>query len=145
MMRRGFAPFVVFFLAAIVFGNPQERKKLEAIVHPYIKRRLAEEIAAAQADERVKFIVVDAAVMVEAGWSKHCDCIVYVDAPRAVRLKRLAEQRKWTAAEVVARENAQMSIREKKSRADAVLDNSGSAEALHKQVERLLRCWEIKK
>jgi len=130
-------------LGAIVFGNPQERKKLEAIVHPYIKRRLAEEIAAAQADERVKFIVVDAAVMVEAGWSKHCDRIVFVDAPRAVRLKRLAAQRKWTADEVAARENAQMSESEKKSHAHAVLDNSGSAEQLQEEVQTLLKRWGI--
>ena len=130
-------------LGAIVFGNPEERKQLEAMVHPTIKHRLAEEIASAQADEGVKFIVVDAAVMVEACWSKHCDRIVYVDAPREVRLKRLAEQRKWTADEVAAREKAQMSLHEKKSLADAVLDNSGSAEQLQEEVQSLLKRWGI--
>src|SRR5438445_3033779 len=126
-------------LGAIVFGNPEERRKLEAIVHPYIKRRLAEEIDAAQADRRVKLIVVDAAVMLEVGWSKHCDRILYVEAPRNLRLKRLAQQRGWTAKELAAREEAQMPLSEKKAFADAVLNNSGSVEQLQEEIGKLLK------
>ena len=128
-------------LGAIVFGNPEERRKLEAIVHPYIKRRLAEEIDAAQADRRVKLIVVDAAVMLEVGWSKHCDRILYVEAPRNLRLKRLAQQRGWTAKELAAREEAQMPLSEKKAFADAVLNNSGSVEQLQEEIGKLLKRW----
>jgi dephospho-CoA kinase len=55
----------------------------------------------------------------------------------------LAAQRKWTADEVAARENAQMSENEKKSHAHAVLDNSGSAEQLQAEIEALLKRWGI--
>jgi len=126
-------------VGAIVFANPEELKALEAVVHPVIKQRLGEEIAAAQADPAVKFIVVDAAIMLEAGWDGACDKLVFVDAPQEVRLHRLAEQRGWDAAEVERRERVQMSLAEKRKRADATLKNDGSPEKLARGVEVLLR------
>jgi dephospho-CoA kinase len=130
-------------LGALVFADPAKRRALEELVFPWIERRLEEEIAAAQADPKVKLIVFDAAVLLEAGWNKRCDGVVYVHAPRAVRLARLAGQRGWSAKEVEARENAQMSLTEKVTRADAVVDNSGSPEELEAQVQNLLRSWGI--
>src|SRR5205807_8561656 len=132
-------------LGTIIFADAAERKELEALVHPYIKGRLAEEIAAARANKDVNLILVDAAVMVEAGWSEHCDRILFVDAPWELRLRRLAGQRGWTPKEVEACENAQMPLDEKKARADAVLENSGTVEGLQEQVEQLLRRWGIRK
>ena len=84
------------------------------------------------------FIVVDAAIMLEAGWNRHCDCVVYVHAPRSLRLHRLAGQRGWSEKEVQARESAQLPLTEKVTRADFVVDNSGSSEQLDEQVRRLL-------
>ena len=130
-------------LGAIVFADPEERRKLEAIVHPYIKRRLAEEVAAAQNDSNVAVIVVDAAIMLEAGWSGACDRIVFVHAPREVRLQRLAQQRNWTEKDVKAREEAQMPLGEKRARSDAVIDNSGAAERVQEQVEQFLLEWRV--
>jgi dephospho-CoA kinase len=89
--------------------------------------------------------VLDAAIMLEAGWNRWCDRIVYVHAPRAVRLQRLAKQRRWTEKEVAARETAQMSLSEKISRADIVLDNSGTPEETAAQVNELLRRWGLTK
>ena len=129
-------------LAAIVFADAEERRKLEAIVHPYIKRRLAEEVAAARSDPKVAVIVVDAAIMLEAGWSGACDRVVFVDAPREVRLQRLAQQRGWTEKDVKAREEAQLPLGEKRARSDAVIDNSGAAEHVQEQVEQLLLEWK---
>jgi dephospho-CoA kinase len=130
-------------MGAVVFADSEERRKLETIVHPYIKRRLAEEVAAAQSDAKVAVIVVDAAIMLEAGWSGACDRIVFVDAPRAVRLQRLAQQRGWTGKELEAREDAQMPLGEKRARSDAVIDNSGAAERVQEQVEQLLLEWRV--
>ena len=64
-------------------------------------------------------------VMLEAGWNKFCDRIVYIHAPQATRLARLAQQRGWTAKEVQARTQAQLPLTDKVSRADAAIDNSG--------------------
>jgi dephospho-CoA kinase len=126
-------------LGAIVFADPAERQALEAVVFPWIERRLREERAAAEADPSVSLIVLDAAIMLEAGWNKICDWLVYVHAPREVRLRRLAEGRGWKGKEVEARETAQMSLTDKVSRADYALDNSGSPEQTARQVDELLK------
>ena len=130
-------------LAARVFGDPAERRALEAIAWPWIGRRLREQVEAARADPAVKLILLDAAVLLEAGWDEVCDRLVFVDAPRDVRLRRLAEQRGWSAKEVAAREEAQLPLTEKARRADDVLDNSGPPEALARQVDDLLQKWGV--
>jgi dephospho-CoA kinase len=131
-------------LAAVVFADPAERQALEAFVFPWIERWLEEELARADKDSEVSLIVLDAAVMLEAGWNKFCDKLVYIDAPREVRLSRLARQRGWTAKEVEARERAQLPLTEKANQADYTLDNSGPPENLTGQVHDLLRHWGIK-
>jgi dephospho-CoA kinase len=125
-------------LGAVVFADAEERIALEAIVQPWIGEQLRVEIAKAQADPAVLFVVLDAAVMLEAGWEGACDLLVYIHAPRNVRLARVAAQRGWSAAEAAAREQAQLSLTEKAARADAALDNSGSLANLGPQLDRLL-------
>jgi dephospho-CoA kinase len=130
-------------LAAIVFSQEQERKALEEIVFPWIKNRLHQQIAQAKADPYVPFIVLDAAVMLEAGWSHECDRFVYIDAPRDLRLARLGDKRGWSTREVEEREKAQWSLADKRCRADEVLNNSGTLGHLGGQVDQLLAKWGI--
>src|SRR5262249_40180134 len=126
-------------VARIVFADPAERQALEAIVHPWIGRRVREEVAAAQADPGAALVVLDAAGILEAGWNNVCDWLLYVHAPRAVRLRRLAEQRGWSPKEVEARESAQLSLTDKVTRADCAVDNSGPPDHTTRQVDDLLR------
>jgi dephospho-CoA kinase len=128
-------------IGKIVFANPTERNALEELVFPYIGEGCRRQIAHAQNDPTAKFVVLDAAVMLEAGWNKEVDRIVYVDAPRDVRLARLAARSGWTEAELTAREAAQWPEDVKKSRADAVIVNAAGPEELQKQVDQLLREW----
>jgi dephospho-CoA kinase len=130
-------------LAAIVFADPEERKALEAITHPWIRQRIHAEVEEARNDPHVPLIVLDAAVMVEAGWDEVCDRLVFIKAPRAVRLERVARQRGWSETEVEAREQAQLPLTEKAIRADHVLDNSASLEHLNRQVNDLLHLWGL--
>jgi dephospho-CoA kinase len=130
-------------LGAIVFADPAERRALEALVFPVIEAGIAAGIAAAQTNPKAAFIVLDAAVMLEAGWNKFCDRIVYIDAPREVRLARLANLRGWSAKEVQDREAAQLPLSDKASRADTVLDNSGTPADLAPRAARLLREWSF--
>jgi dephospho-CoA kinase len=125
-------------LGAVVFADPVARRELEAIVRPWIGQRLRAEIATAQADPAVSFVVLDAAVMLEAGWQGACDLLVYVHAPRAARIARVAEQRGWSAVEMTARERAQLSLTEKAARADVAVDNSGPPADLEPQLDRLV-------
>jgi dephospho-CoA kinase len=130
-------------LGSLVFADPTQRRALEELVFPWIERRIGEEIARAQSDSNFAWIILDAAIMLEAGWSQWCDWLIYVHAPRDVRLGRLARQRGWSAKEVAARENAQMSLTDKVTRADYVVDNSGPPEELERQVSDLLRTWRL--
>src|SRR5262249_20581339 len=96
-----------------------------------------------RADPDIALVVVDAAIMLETGWSRHCDRLVYVHTPRALRLRRLAGQRGWGEKEVQAREQAQMALTVKASRADAAVVNAGSPEDVAGQVNDLLRRWGL--
>src|SRR5437763_4754198 len=86
-------------LGAVVFADADERAALEAIVHPWISRRLREQLIAAKAEPACRFVVLDAAIMLEAGWPTACDVVVYAAAPRTRRPTRLAAQRGWSAAD----------------------------------------------
>jgi len=130
-------------LGAIVFADPKERQALETLVFPWIEKRIDEEIVRAMNDSQVKFAVLDAAIMLEAGWAERCDKIVFVDAPREKRVRRLGQERGWTAQQIEEREKAQWPLNEKQMRADATLDNSGSPETLAPQVRKLVAQWGI--
>jgi dephospho-CoA kinase len=133
-------------LGAIVFHDPGQRQELERIVFPWIKERLREQIAAAAQEPGMRLIVLDAAVLLEAGWDQECDAIVYVHAPRSVRLERVAQQRGWTADEVEVRERAQLPLTEKATRADYVVENTGDRAQVARQIDRLVRDWtQVKK
>ena len=128
-------------IAGIVFHDAAERKALEGVVFPYIGEAVREEIAKGVADPAVRFVVLDAAVMLEAGWNGVCDRVVYVEAPRDVRLARLAARSGWTPEQVAAREAAQMPAAEKAAQADAVVVNDGTGQKLQDQVDQLLAAW----
>ena len=127
----------------IVFPSPVERSRLEHLVHPYIEARIREEVEKAQADPKSKFVVLDAAVMLEAEWDGVCDHLIFVDAPREVRLARVTAQRGWTAADLDNREAVQIPAAKKKERADAVVDNGGSPAATTAQVNELVKGWKL--
>ena len=128
-------------VAEIVFADPMELRALEGQVFPWIRQRMQEMVAAAATDNQVRLIVLDAAVMLEAGWDELCDRMVYVHAPREVCLQRITQGRGWSIKEVENRENVQMSLTEKASRAGEVLLNVGSPAELEAQVKGLLCRW----
>ena len=128
-------------LAQIVFAPPpkggRERRYLEQLTHPEIGRLLQQQIDAIAPG--TPLVVLDAALLFEAGWDKLCERLVFVDAPREVRRAR-ALARGWTEDEFAAREDAQESLDFKYRRADVIIDNSGSPDHTQSQVERL---WQF--
>ena len=128
-------------LARIVFAPPphgsQERKYLEELTHPEIGRMLRREVDELAASGSVA-AMLDAPLLLEAGWDRMCDALVFVEVPREVRLSR-ALARGWSEEEFAAREGAQESLDLKRSRADVIIDNSGPPEETRRQVERSWR------
>ena len=125
-------------LAQIVFGREPEagceRKYLEQLSHPEIGGLLGRQAETLEA-AGVKFAVLDAALLFEAGWDEMCEKTIFVESPREVRLAR-ALARGWTEEDFAAREGVQDSLDRKRPRADVIIDNSGSAERTQAQVEQ---------
>jgi dephospho-CoA kinase len=130
-------------LAAIVFAPPPQGPGdlafLEQLTHPRIGQRLREQMEECQQQGTVSAVVLDAAVMFKAGWDALCDVILFVDAPRAVRLAR-ARQRGWSEAEFQSREAAQEGLDEKRRRAHVIIDNSSSPDHTFQQ---LREAWPL--
>jgi dephospho-CoA kinase len=126
-------------LAALVFASAQALGRLNAIVHPRIRQRLAAEVAELRAAARVPAIVIEAAVLLEAGWQDLCDEVWLVTAPAASVRERLAAERRMTPAQVAKRLGAQLSEEERRRHADVVIENDGTLEQLR---ARLAEIWQ---
>jgi dephospho-CoA kinase len=119
-------------LAAVVFSDPEARRRLDGIVHPLVRARAAELAAAAPPDA---VLVNDVPLLVETGQASSYDLVLVVEADAATRVSRLVE-RGLTAEDARARITAQATDEQRRAVADALLDNSGSPEQLAEQVDR---------
>ena len=126
-------------LGAIVFADPEARRDLESILHPRMRSWFLEviesELRAGGGTDHL--VVLDAAVLLEAGWDDLCDLIVFVDAPRAERMRRVEERRGWSREMLEARERAQWPNDLKRRRADVVITNDAGVKTLQREVERV--------
>ena len=120
-------------LARVVFGDEAARGRLNAILHPRIRARAAELIAAAPAGT---VVVQDVPLLVETGQAGAYELVVVVEAPEQLRVQRLARDRGMPAEEARARMASQATDEQRRAVADVVLDNSGTPDELAAQVER---------
>lgn len=128
-------------IGGIVFADPMERRFLESVAFPAIGDLAKREMAMAAEKAGVRFIILDAATLLEANWGDFCDRIVYVDAAEAIRRRRVLNRSNWSEAELARREAAQRPASEKIARADAVIRNDGTTGDLQAAVDRLLKEW----
>ena len=120
-------------LARLVFADEAARDRLNAIVHPLVRRRAAEILAAEPADA---VVVHDVPLLVETGQADRFDLVLVVEAPDAVRVDRLARDRRMPAEQARARMAAQASDADRRAVADVVLVNDGDLDALRVAVDR---------
>jgi dephospho-CoA kinase len=119
-------------LAAVVFADPDARRRLDGIVHPLVRARAAEFLAAAPADS---VVVQDVPLLVETGQAASYDLVLVVETDLDTRLARLA-QRGVAESDARARIAAQATDEQRRAVADVVLDNGGGLEDLEAQVDR---------
>jgi len=112
-----------------VFRSPEERTRLEQILHPLIGS-LRDAWVARQNDQETAMVVAEIPLLYEAGLEKDYDLVVLVVSPRKERLRRLTEERGFDEEEASRMMAAQIPADEKLSRADYVLDNGGTREDL---------------
>lgn len=121
-------------LGAIVFADPAQLGKLERIIHPVVFKSVLQLVA----DAPSSVIVLEAVKLLEAGtMASQCDEVWVVTARPDVQLQRLVEQRGM--AENVARQRMRMQSPQaaKVNQADRVIDNSGTLEELHAQLDAI--------
>lgn len=107
------------YLAAQIFGDEEAREALNGLVHPAVTadfERWAEEQAG-------DYVVLESAILYEAGLDKYLDRVVAVLAPRALRLERAMKRDGATRDKIEQRMDAQMSDDELRERADLSLVN----------------------
>jgi len=126
-------------VARVVFQDQAALEKLNALTHPRIAARISERIEQARQDASVASVVLDAAVLLEAGWDAACTVLVFVSAPNSSRRDRVRENRGWDEASWARREKTQFSLDKKASRCEYTLDNSSDIPHLRQQVELVFR------
>lgn len=124
-------------VAAVVFQDPAQRNRLEALVHPRIAIRRADMIAELEQQPKIKMIVLDSPLLYETDLDLLCDAVVFVDADDETRKERSEKQRNWAAGELARREKSHQPLDMKRARADYVCKNNSSLADLRKQVEHV--------
>lgn len=118
-------------MGAIVFADPEARKRLEAIIHPLVFERIVELEANAPEDA---LIVHDIPLLAESGRAGTFDAVIVVDAPAQTQIDRMIGDRGWTREEAEARMAAQASREDRLAIATHVIDNTGTIEDLRRRV-----------
>lgn len=129
-------------LGAIVFQDKTARERLNSILHPLIIQRSRGHARQLVTEDPTCVVLLDAPLLIEAGAYDTVDLIVVVIASPETQLRRtlersIAQGRPLTEIEVQARIDAQMPLTEKVKYADVVIENGGTLEELHKQVDEL--------
>jgi dephospho-CoA kinase len=125
-------------LADIAFGDPEARRRLNAIVHPLVGRWMAERQREA-AERGDALVVLDIPLLFEARGAGAFETVLLVYAPEDVALRRLVEIRGMDEAAARARMAAQLSIEEKRRLATHVIENTGGLDELRRRVEDVWR------
>jgi dephospho-CoA kinase len=120
-------------LGAKVFGAPDQRKRLEGIVWPWMRDTMEQRLAAIRA-EGTPVVVLEAAVLIEADWTPITDQVwVVTVAPKSAR-KRLMERNGLTGEQAEARIAAQLTNVERARHGHVIIENSGTLDELKQRV-----------
>ena len=107
-------------LGAIVFADARALKRLEAILHPLVRRE-ERAFLAAVAHRRAPVAVLDVPLLYETGGERRCDAVVLVTAPEMVQMSRVLSRPGMTMAKLAGIRSRQMPDRAKRARADFIV------------------------
>ncbi len=121
-------------LAEVVFADAQKLSLLNGIIHPLVLQKAEELIEKYRHQNQVRAIVLDMPLLVEVGWDKRCDKLIFVNCEKNLRLKR-AKKLGFNENQVKIRENFQISLDNKAGVADNTIDNNSDFSVLTRQVK----------
>lgn len=125
-------------LAKKVFDDHEKLEKLNNIIHPPVMAIVEDNILSLNDNNSVKAIVLDIPLLVEVGWEKRCDYLVFVDCDIEKRLERAAQKGKFFKKQLKIRENHQISLDKKQKISDYIISNNSDFSTLNNQVEEIL-------
>jgi dephospho-CoA kinase len=125
------------WLGRLVFGDAAARERLNAIVHPGVRRRLWDAVEEHRTAD-APLVVVDVPLLIENGLYRQVDAVWLVDCDAEQQLARLIKRNGLSEAAARDRIAAQMPLAEKRRYADVVIDNRGTLDQLRGEVERAL-------
>lgn len=127
-------------LGAIVYADPQKMARLNAIMHPSIRRWIKSEVEEEQKRGCVPFVTVEAALLLEDHYDEICDEIWYIHTDDAVRIKRLQESRGYSeemCRRIMANQKNECDFR---AACQLVIDNSSDiVQNTYEQMDKGLR------
>lgn len=121
-------------LADIVFADSDKLSLLNKILHPLVLKRTDELIEQYNRQSQVKAIVLDMPLLVEVGWDKRCDKLIFIECGWQKRVERAKKIGLFDENQLKIRENFQISLDNKAALADNIIDNNSDLSALAKQV-----------
>ncbi len=119
-------------IAEIIFQNPKQKAKLEAIVHPYVFERMIAE--AAQVERQI--IILDIPLLFETGFDQCCHKSIVVKSSDE-KIRTRLRKKGFSAEDIRVRSKAQMPLSEKVRRADIVIHNSGTLQETFQEVKKI--------
>jgi len=123
-------------LGSIVFAHPQELARLNQIMHPLMADMVARRIEQLRKDG-VPVVVVEAALLFEAGWDSLVDEVWTTDSTIETVINRLQARNGFSEEEIRKRINSQMPTRERLARSDVIIENSRDVASLERTVRAL--------
>ncbi len=124
-------------VAKIVFIDPYELQALNNLLHPLIREQIEKQIGQTQLEDEFCGVILDAAVMFEAGWDELCTHKIFVYSPDQLRAQRVKATRGWDDEVWQKREKMQILLDKKEKLCDYTLDNSSNLSCLHERVREL--------
>ena len=121
-------------LAKIIFQNDVEKKWLEEIIHPFVNKRIEEELEKLKSNSVVILIIP---LLFEKYYTNLCSEVCYIDCPRSIQLKRLQSRDKCSLEEANQKIDAQWDNSFKKKFADHIITNSNNDETWKLQLMKL--------
>jgi len=124
-------------LAKAAFSDAEKIGKLNRVVHPAVMAEIERKIEEIQETSQAKAIVLDIPLLVEVGWDKRCDTLIFVKCDREKRLERTGKNALLGPEELKKRENFQISLDTKAAIAENTVDNNSDLSALARQVAEI--------
>ena len=131
-------------LGEIVFADEDKRRALNEIIHPYVIHELLSSAERDLADSPDGIAIFEVPLLFETRMDEQMDANIVVTCDDEARIQRVIERDQLPREQVLARMRAQMPEKEKRLRADYVLDNNGTHESLLQQVDALYAALKVR-